>query len=152
MSRAVVVFRRKHLDHLARDRFALNLIWVGFRRHCPDPDLKTFHGQNVLVKQPVADAKAAAAPLRYLRFDDYCVRKSRRRLERGAQVDQRNTHNLMGVGHLPLGQPGLLEQGSRACIEIGQVARVVHNLGGVAITPLDLYRLPVSYICLLAHQ
>ena|GEM_PF-5353104 len=65
-----------------------------------------------------------------LRFDDYCVRKSRRRLERGAQVDQRNTHNLMGVDRLPLGPPCLLEQRDRACVE---VARVEDNPGGIAV-------------------
>jgi hypothetical protein len=41
-----------------------------------------------------------------------------------------------------------LEQSRRACAEMGQVARVMHNLGRVAITPLDLYRLPVGYVCL----
>lgn len=106
-------------DHLVRHGSALNLIWIGFRRHCPDPELKTFHGQDMLVKQPMADAKAAAAPLRDLGFDDYCVGKSRRRLERDAQLDQGNACNLTGVEHLPLGQPGLLEQRARAGVEVG---------------------------------
>jgi len=46
----------------------------------------------------------------------------------------------MGVS---LGQPGLLEQRGRACVEVGQVARVEDNLGGIAVAPFDVNRLPV---------
>jgi hypothetical protein len=59
------------------------------------------------------------------------------------------SHNLKsGIGRRSSRGEGGLEQTGRACVEMGQVARVVHNVGRVAITPLDLYRLPVGYVCL----
>jgi len=100
----------------------------------------------------MADAETAAAPLGYLRFDDYCIRESRWRFERGAQVNHRNAHNLIGLQHLPFGQASLLEQCRRACVEVGQVARVMDNLSGIAVAPLDVNCLPVGYVRLFAHQ
>lgn len=81
MSRTVIVFRRKHLDDLARYWLALDSFRISFRRRCPDPNLKTFHGEDTPIKQPVTNRKAAAAPFGYFGFDDHCVRESRWHLE-----------------------------------------------------------------------
>jgi len=144
MSGVRMALRRKHLDHLARHGFAFHPFWVGLRHCGPHSDLKTFHSQNILVEQPMRDAETAVAPLGYLRLNDHSVRKSRWRLERDSQVDQRNPHNLMDFEHLQLRQAGLPEQRRRACVEVSQVARVEDNLGGIAVAPFDVNRLSVG--------
>src|SRR5208283_2590263 len=65
MSRRLIVFGREHLDDLARHWLALDSLRISFRRRCPDPYLKTFHGQDALIQQSVVDTKAAAAPFGY---------------------------------------------------------------------------------------
>ena len=144
MSRRVSFLRRESSDDLARDGLALDSFRIPLRRRCPDPNLKTFHGKDTLVKQPVTHRKAATAPLRDLRFDHDCVREPRWRYECRPQVNQRNSDNAVGLEHLPLWQAGLLEQSSSARIEIFKIAREIDNLRGIAITPFDVNRPPVG--------
>ena len=108
MSRAAIRSPQNISITSRRRGLLLDSFRVGFRYQLPRPDLETFHSQDTLIQQPVADRKAAPRPLGYLSSTTTLYENRDGASNDARKFDDRNSDNAVGLEHLPLRQADFL--------------------------------------------
>ena len=96
--------------------------------------------------------ETAAPELPDVRDDLDFVGKARGCTKGGLHFNYWYADDAILLEHLPLDQACFLEEGRGAVIEERKITREIHNLGGIAIAPLDRDPLTICQMWILAHQ
>src|SRR5882757_7468295 len=103
------------------------------------PRLERFDRQRLAFEHLVNHVKTRAAPCLDPAFDSDPVAMSRGDVEFRPRVHHRYADQPVFLDDVLLGEAGRLEHDRGAIVEHLEIARVIHDVGGVAVAPLDLH-------------
>src|SRR5690349_5998584 len=119
---------------------SVGVVWVAADQNAR---LKTFNGERLALVDIVLHLEARALDALDLRFDGDPVTIGRGNVELGPRIDHGDTHQAIFADQVLLGEAGDLEQGRCRIVEHREITRIVDDVGGVAVAPLDLDVAPV---------
>src|SRR5438105_2876585 len=106
--------------------------------------LERLDRQRLALEHLVDDLKARALETFDPAFDGDPVAMGRGDIEFRSRVDHGNADQAVFLDDILLGEAGSLEQDRSRIVEHREIARVVDDVGGVAIAPLDLHIAPMD--------
>src|ERR1700754_445381 len=114
---------------------------AGIVRMAPDQHagFECLDCQRLVLEHVVDHIKTRAAPGLDPAFDPDPVAMGRRDMEFRPRVDHRYADEAILLDDVLLGEAGRLEHDRGGVVEHLEIARVIHDVGGVAVAPLDLH-------------
>src|SRR6185437_10947024 len=135
---------RERGDNLLGNRRALDAALLARMRHHPDALLEPLDRELAVFEDAVLHGKAALAPFAHAGFADEILAPARGDDETRARIDERRSDRAVFLPEHAHRQAGAAEEVERRRVEPGEIARIEHDAGGIAIAPFDADGKPVD--------